>query len=267
MDFPQGLSVGQPTGIFLFGDLNMGRPPWFKFFPENWISSSSVRLLSLEEKGLFIDMICRSWQENPPGTLPTSIETLARLLGEDRRKVSRMLAGSLGDLWPKIDGRLVNHKIADIAQELEEKHFKQSEGGKKGAEARWGSHPEANGIIDVDVDVDVDKRKNLRNVAGSDKSTPAKSSKNIPKLTDEEWLKTLSDNPAWKHIDVSHELAKMDSWIAVNPKRKKTRRFITNWLNRIEKPMGPSGNGHPDKLTPTQRAIENVRREYYPDTP
>lgn len=50
-------------------------------------------------------------------------------------------------------------------------------------------------------------------------------------------------NPAYSHIDIPRELHKMDAWLAANPGRKKTERFIINWLNRIE----PNHNTHKER--------------------
>jgi len=56
-------------------------------------------------------------------------------------------------------------------------------------------------------------------------------------LSDEEFLKKLESNPAYKEIDIKRELDKMDAWLSTRPGRKKTRRFIVNWLNKIDKPL------------------------------
>lgn len=55
-------------------------------------------------------------------------------------------------------------------------------------------------------------------------------------LTDEEWLKSLSCDPAYAGVNVSTEFAKMSRWCEVNRKSPSRRRFI-NWINRIEKPL------------------------------
>lgn len=60
------------------------------------------------------------------------------------------------------------------------------------------------------------------------------------KLTDAEFLADLKKNLAYAHIDIDRELAKMDAWLLLRPNRQKTRRFIVSWLNRIEKPIGPT---------------------------
>jgi len=58
------------------------------------------------------------------------------------------------------------------------------------------------------------------------------------KLTDEEFLESLKANEVYKYININIELGKMDAWLLVHPGRQKTRRFIVNWLNKIEKPFG-----------------------------
>lgn len=56
--------------------------------------------------------------------------------------------------------------------------------------------------------------------------------------TDEEFLASLQQNPAYAHVDFTREMGKMDAWLAVNPGRRKTRQFVVKWLNKIERPMG-----------------------------
>lgn len=56
-------------------------------------------------------------------------------------------------------------------------------------------------------------------------------------LTDEDFLKTLRTNPAYRHVNIDIELGKMDAYLAVHAGRQKTRRFIVAWLNRIDRPM------------------------------
>lgn len=56
-------------------------------------------------------------------------------------------------------------------------------------------------------------------------------------LSDTEFLRSLETNPAYSGIDLIRELSKMDGWLLTRPGRKKTRRFIINWLNKVEKPI------------------------------
>lgn len=54
---------------------------------------------------------------------------------------------------------------------------------------------------------------------------------------DIKFIVTLKTNFAYSHIDIDTELGKMDAWLLAHKGRKKTRRFVVNWLNKIEKPL------------------------------
>ena len=76
------------------------------------------------------------------------------------------------------------------------------------------------------------KKENLEstiNIARSVKK-PARSS-----LTDKDFLSSLKEKFTW--VDFEMVMVKMDAWLLAHPGRKKTRRFIVNWLNKIEKPI------------------------------
>lgn len=55
----------------------------------------------------------------------------------------------------------------------------------------------------------------------------------------QDFLEQIKNNPAYKHIDIDTELAKMDAWLLLpkNKRRQKTPTFILNWLNKIEAPV------------------------------
>lgn len=71
----------------------------------------------------------------------------------------------------------------------------------------------------------------------SKESKESKEKKKHP-LSNLDFLETLKTNPIYSHINFDTELGKMDVWLAANPGRQKTRRFIVNWINKIEKPIG-----------------------------
>jgi hypothetical protein len=74
-------------------------------------------------------------------------------------------------------------------------------------------------------------------------------------MSDDQFIDSLQGNAAYQGIDVKTELAKMDAWL-MTPKargRKKTRQFIVNWLNRVDKPV--AGTTSPFDA----RTAENIR--------
>jgi hypothetical protein len=62
---------------------------------------------------------------------------------------------------------------------------------------------------------------------------PFKATKSKP--TDEEWMASLKDLYPW--VDLVTEMKRIDAWLSINPRRQKTKRFIINWLNKVEKPL------------------------------
>lgn len=66
------------------------------------------------------------------------------------------------------------------------------------------------------------------------KETKVKKKKEV--MSDENWLKTLEDNPIYEGIEVRVLYGKMLVWCESNGKKPTRRRFV-NWLNREEKPL------------------------------
>ncbi len=54
--------------------------------------------------------------------------------------------------------------------------------------------------------------------------------------SDDDWLVELSADPAYRHISISGEWAKMKRWCEVNRKQPNRRRFV-NWINKCDRPM------------------------------
>lgn len=77
-------------------------------------------------------------------------------------------------------------------------------------------------------------------------STALASRKHVAsKPTEAEWVASLTDNPAYQHINLAIELGKMDAWLSLpaHQHRKRTKRFIVSWLNRIDVPLKGNGGG------------------------
>ena len=72
----------------------------------------------------------------------------------------------------------------------------------------------------------------------SEVNNPAKRNpKSRDTRTTEEFVEYLKQTYDW--VDVDTELKRIDAWLArpVNKDRKKTRKFVENWIARSEKPM------------------------------
>jgi uncharacterized protein YdaU (DUF1376 family) len=59
-------------------DSTPGKSPAFQFYPKDFITDERVTLMSMQERGVYITLICKCWTE---GTLPADLVLLARLCG------------------------------------------------------------------------------------------------------------------------------------------------------------------------------------------
>jgi hypothetical protein len=62
------------------------------------------------------------------------------------------------------------------------------------------------------------------------------------KVTSEQFIADLKQRPEYSHVNIDWELEKMDRWIKNHPGRVKTRKFVTNWLDKIEPPVKQSAS-------------------------
>lgn len=215
----------------------MPKPHWFPFYPNDFLASSKVALLTTEEVGAYLFLLCHAWQD-PTCSLPDDDEALSKL-GRIKGDVTALRACFTVKKFRLINERLYKEWIqANKNKELASLH------GKEGAKKRWMATPLATPL-----------GLPIRNDSSSSSSSSSPSELRIKKksmplratlLVDSEWISELGKNPAYQHINLAIEIGKMDAWLALpkNAKRIKTRSFVLNWLNKIEAPMsGASGNG------------------------
>lgn len=74
----------------------------------------------------------------------------------------------------------------------------------------------------------------------------------------------------YDYINIEHEFKKMEGWLIANPgkrtKYKNWEKFIVNWLNRIEKPIGlPKLSLQAPALTNVYEKIDEVERKKVAD--
>jgi hypothetical protein len=127
-------------------------------------------------------------------------------------------------LLKKKNGLIYSERVEKNKKHREEISEKRSLAGKKSGESR---SKQAN------VEQVLNKTQQGKERKGKESKD---SSANAP-LTNEDFVLSLKTNPAYQHINIDTELAKMDAWLSTRPGRQKTRRFIVNWLNKIDKPI------------------------------
>lgn len=80
-------------------------------------------------------------------------------------------------------------------------------------------------------------------------------------VTPIDFIQTLKENKAYSHINIEQELGKMDAWLLTRPGRQKTKRFIVNWLNKIETPLPITTKNKPQ---PDYKAPKGERHKFIP---
>lgn len=136
----------------------MKKPPAFQFYVKDWLSSSTVRQMSMHHRGVYITMLAAMWDSDEPGTLPLPLNIAARSAGVDPRSLADFMAkyprcldevgsmlgrspvevSSMSESVPgDIGAKLVNWKLRRQWEELQQYKQELSDAGKRGNEKRW----------------------------------------------------------------------------------------------------------------------------------
>lgn len=113
------------------------KSPSFQFYPDAWLSSKDILLMTPAEEGAYIRLLAIAWME-PDGGLPaddTSLSILSRLGPEWKRSSDRIRAK-----FDLSNGKLFNRRLLEERQKQQEWREKSSKGGTKGAKKRWSEN-------------------------------------------------------------------------------------------------------------------------------
>lgn len=130
----------------------MSKKYWFPFYVADWLSSSSVACMSLEEQGAYIRLLCYDWSMDG---IPDDDKKLAALsgMGEGWLKGGSHLVRVCFNQHPTKPGFLTNPRLHEERVKADVWAQKSAAGGRKSGEARrlqalkGGSHlvePNAN---------------------------------------------------------------------------------------------------------------------------
>ena len=100
------------------------------FYAGDYLASSRVQLLTLEEEGAYIRLICHCWNA---GSIPKEPEQIARLIGKG---ASTTLATNVATMFTPKGKVLVHDRLEKYRDERQKWIEKSREGGLKSAEMR-----------------------------------------------------------------------------------------------------------------------------------
>lgn len=113
--------------------MKAARAPAFQFYPSDYLSSQRVSLMTLEEEGAYIRLLCYCWQS---GAIPSDPEKIARLIGKG---ASTTLATTLATMFQphaSDPALLVNDRLDQERAKQQQWREKSASGGRKSAETR-----------------------------------------------------------------------------------------------------------------------------------
>lgn len=115
----------------------MKNPPAFQFYVNDFISDRKVVTMSLEERGMYITLLCYCWQNG--GELPDDMNELAELCVTDASRMRDAWDRRLHRCFERTEnGTLVNPRMLAEMEKQREHREKRSKSAKIAAEQRWG---------------------------------------------------------------------------------------------------------------------------------
>lgn len=114
----------------------MAGPHWFPKDVYRWLADDRVQRMTWEERGFYDHMMCVSWLQDPRGLLPDDHHVLSRVLGVNKKTLSRFLSGIIGECWPEESGHLVNVPLFELGQKLTLTIDKRRQAGREGGLAK-----------------------------------------------------------------------------------------------------------------------------------
>jgi len=107
--------------------------PAFQFYPADYLGSQRVALMTLEEEGAYIRLLCYCWQH---GSIPSNPDQIARLIGKGASTTLATTVATMFQPHPENGSLLVHERLQQEIVKQNEWARKSSEGGKKSAELR-----------------------------------------------------------------------------------------------------------------------------------
>jgi uncharacterized protein YdaU (DUF1376 family) len=251
------------------------KSPAFQFYPADYLSSQRVQMMTLEEEGAYIRLLCYCWLH---GTIPADLDMIARIIGKGGSTTVARVVQAMFNQHPTNPALLVHERLETERKKQAAWREKSAEGGRRSGKARANKQlakdkPQTKGGSTV-VQPPYEPKPNssvfslqssvcsLTKTLGkpdcAEESAPTSEKKPKhqakPEPDEKTWLAGLMADPTYAGIDVTREHGKMVNWCQTNGKQATRRRFV-NWLNRCDKPISgtaakpqwqPDRNADPD---------------------
>lgn len=116
------------------------KPPAFQFYPQDYLASTRVAEMTLEEEGVYIRLLCYCWSA---GSIPKDPERCAKLAGKGCSVETATVVQRSFSEHPTDYQRLVHDRLEIERENQRARREQASSAGKKSAERRAKTHVES----------------------------------------------------------------------------------------------------------------------------
>jgi uncharacterized protein YdaU (DUF1376 family) len=248
----------------------------FDFRALRFLKSETVELMSAEEVGQFVLLMCHAWLAGKDASLPDNPVLLARYARCERVSDAVMLEWKEGP-----DGRLYNETLSEEWAAA----VGRSAHGQKAASARWNSkhspsnaHPSDGAVANPIQTKPIQTKPSQERQGQTPSSEPGGSDPQIAPvitlplhnglehaITDQQVAEWTELYPA---VDVPQALRSMRGWLLEHRANRKTKagvgKFIVGWLSREQdkaRPAAAHAKGGPHGNYPARKSNAEVTLE------
>lgn len=112
------------------------KSPAFQFYPKDFLSSDSVSLMTSEQVGAYVMLLCHAWLK--PEGLPGAMSSLAKLSRVSQARFTRCIWPALVTCFQQTEsGHWINLRLERERAAQEAHRSERSQSGKRGAATRW----------------------------------------------------------------------------------------------------------------------------------
>lgn len=116
----------------------MAKLPWFPFYPADFLGAEKVQLMTNEQVGMYVKLLCYQWMEGSIPEKSSSAIAVLRLGWGDASEMTDFqdVLTNCFIKHPTEKGRLINKRLDEIRREQEEISIKKQEAGRAGGYAK-----------------------------------------------------------------------------------------------------------------------------------
>lgn len=245
------LYIFSQVGLALWFLKIMSKSPAFQFYPSDWLSDFNVQLMTLEQKGSYIDLLCHDWKND--GIPSSAIAQLSGLKDKWEDEENSILR-SCFMAHPCDSHKLTNKRLLKERQKQEKFREERSISGKKGASSRWNKKTKkSNGSA-------IKEPMAKNGSSSSSSSSDIKRTFKKPTVKEVEvYSKSIEFNLNGNDF-IDHYESK--GWLIGKNKMKDWKACVRTWKNRNAK-EGPEPERYRERTPEEQKVIDdrNARME------